>query len=140
MTPGFRFDAVVLPGGAAARGEVTLEQIYRYLPIAPSLAVGEIRGEDLRNILEVELVRVFSPDPFEHSGGWLGGFGGLEIDVDLSRPDGERVRSVRLAGADEPIGDDEPPLPYGIAALMPMVAAAPANMQTREVVFEVPKK
>ena len=30
--------------------------------------------------------------------------------------------------------------PYGIAALMPMVAAAPANMQTREVVFEVPKK
>ena len=37
-------------------------------------------------------------------------------------------------------GDDEPPLPYGIAALMPMVAAAPANMQTREVVFEIPKK
>ena len=37
-------------------------------------------------------------------------------------------------------GDDEPPLPYGIAALMPMVAAAPANLQTREVVFEVPKK
>ena len=37
-------------------------------------------------------------------------------------------------------GDDEPPLPYGIAALMPMVAAAPANLQTREVVFEIPKK
>jgi len=37
-------------------------------------------------------------------------------------------------------GDDEPALPYGIAALMPMVAAAPANLQTREVVFEVPKK
>ena len=37
-------------------------------------------------------------------------------------------------------GDDEPALPYGIAALMPMVAAAPANLQTREVVFEIPKK
>ena len=117
MTPGFRFDAVVLPAGrplrhpaedsALPREEITLEQIYRYLPIAPSLAVGEIRGEDLREILEVELARVFSPDAFEHSGGWLGGFGGLDIDVDLSRGDGGRVRSVRLTGAAEPIGDEE---------------------------------
>ncbi len=117
MTPGFRFDAVVLPAGTALRdaaedspllrGEITLEQVYRYLPIAPSLAVGEIRGEDLRKILEVELTRVFSPDAFEHSGGWFGGFGGLDIDVDLSRGDGERVRSVRLTGADEHVGDEE---------------------------------
>ncbi|MEN8158731.1 MAG: 5'-nucleotidase C-terminal domain-containing protein [Myxococcota bacterium] len=114
MTPGFRFDAVVLPAGAElpgasapASGVITLEHLYRYLPIAPSLAVGEIRGADLRLLLEVELTRVFSPDAFEHSGGWLGGFGGLEVDVDLSRPDGERVLAVRLAGAAEPLGDDE---------------------------------
>ena len=37
-------------------------------------------------------------------------------------------------------GDDEPPLPYGIAALMPMVAAAPADLQTRDVFFEIPRK
>ena len=117
MTPGFRFDAVVLPlgtglssadeDGAFLSGEITLEQIYRYLPIAPSLAVGEVRGEDLREILEVELSRVFSSDAFGHSGGWLGSFGGLDIDVDLSRGDGERIRSVRLMGAAEPIADNE---------------------------------
>ena len=56
--------------------------------------MGEIRGADLREILEVELVRVFSPDPFEHSGGWLGSFGGLDIDVDLSKPDGQRIRGI----------------------------------------------
>jgi len=117
MTPGFRFDTLVLPeekslrsaaaDGPLPRGEITLEEIYRYLPIAPSLAVGEIRGEDLRGILEVELTRVFSPDVFEHSGGWLGGFGGLDIEVDLSKGDGNRVRRVRLVGAAAPIGDDE---------------------------------
>jgi 2',3'-cyclic-nucleotide 2'-phosphodiesterase (5'-nucleotidase family) len=41
MTPGFRFDAVVLPAGSRedwvpeASGEITLEQLYRFLPIAP---------------------------------------------------------------------------------------------------------
>ncbi len=102
MTPGFRFDAIVSPGGG-----ITVEQAYRYLPIAPSLAIGEIRGADLRDILEVELTRVFSPDAFEHSGGWLGGFGGLDVEVDLARPDGERVLSVRLSGASAPLHDDE---------------------------------
>ena len=37
-------------------------------------------------------------------------------------------------------GNDEPPLPYGTPALMPMVATAPADVQTRDVVFEIPKK
>ena len=104
MTPGFRFDAVVLP---EAGGEINLEQLYRYLPIAPSLATGEIRGEDLRDILELELTRVFSTDPFQHSGGWFGGYGGLEIEVDLTQPDGARIRRLSLSGSQEPIGDDE---------------------------------
>ncbi len=116
MTPGFRFDAVVLPaapnhaldaGGATSTGEVTLEQVYRYLPIAPSLATGEIRGVDLREILEVELTRVFSPNAFEHSGGWLGGFGGLEIDVDLLQPDGHRVKAIRMSDTQQPLADDD---------------------------------
>jgi 2',3'-cyclic-nucleotide 2'-phosphodiesterase (5'-nucleotidase family) len=117
MTPGFRFDAVVLPSvstsgdpgkRAGRRGAgITIEQIYRYLPISPTLAVGEIRGADLREILEVELVRVFSPDAFEHSGGWLGSFGGLDLEVDLSRPDGDRIRQMRLTGEAAPIDDDD---------------------------------
>lgn len=112
MTPGFRFDAVVLPRGergdssVAAAGEITLEQLYRFLPIAPSLAVGVIRGEELRDILELELTRVFSADAFQHSGGWFGGFGGLEIEVDLTQPDGERIRRLHLSGSEEPISDD----------------------------------
>ncbi len=113
MTPGFRFDAVVPPAtgrglsATGASGEITLEQLYRFLPIAPSLAVGEIRGEDLRDILELELTRVFSSDPFQHSGGWFGGFGGLEIEVDLAQPDGKRIRRLHLSESETPIGDDE---------------------------------
>ncbi len=113
MTPGFRFDAVVLPKGAhdgsstGASGEITLEQVYRYLPIAPSIATGKITAADLREILELELTRVFSTDPFQHSGGWFGGFAGLEVDVDLTRPDGDRIQHLRLSGSTTPITGDE---------------------------------
>jgi len=108
MTPGFRFDAVIPPkADDGASGEVTLEQIYRYLPIAPLIATGKIRGGTLRDIIELELTRVFSSDPFQHSGGWLGGFSGLDIEVDLTRGDGERIQSLRLRGSEKPIGDDE---------------------------------
>lgn len=102
VTPGFRFDAVLRPGDP-----VTLEQVYRFLPMAPKLAVGTIRGADLRANLERELTRVFSPDAFEHSGGWFGGFAGIEIDLDLSKPDGERVLELRLLASGETIGPDD---------------------------------
>ncbi|MBW2292952.1 MAG: 5'-nucleotidase C-terminal domain-containing protein, partial [Deltaproteobacteria bacterium] len=113
MMPGFRFDAVVPPKGGpdgssvGASGEITLEQIYRYLPIAPSIATGKIRGGDLRDILELELTRVFSSDPFQHSGGWLGGFAGLEIEVDLTQADGKRIQRLHLSGSEQPITDDQ---------------------------------
>ena len=61
--------------------------------------------------------------------------GGRPVRLSPSREIPEGLAGLMVGG-----GDDEPPLPYGIAALMPMVAAAPANLQTREVVFEVPKK
>jgi 2',3'-cyclic-nucleotide 2'-phosphodiesterase (5'-nucleotidase family) len=112
-SPGFRFDAVVPPKGAAlaegrqATGQVTLEQLYRILPASPNVATGRITGRALKEIIEVELMRVFSEDPFEHSGGWFGSMGGLELDLDLSRSDGERVLAMRLTGSERPIAEDE---------------------------------
>ena len=113
LSPGFRFDAIVPPAtgpsGAptSATGEITLEQLFRYLPIAPTLAVGEIRGADLRDVLETELTRVFSPDAFAHSGGWFLGVAGIEIDLDLSRADGERILAMRAADSGDTIEDDD---------------------------------
>ncbi len=113
ITPGFRFDAVLSPGSgesgnpATANSEVTIERLYRYLPIAPGLATGRIRGDSLHEILELELTRVFSLDPFQHSGGWLGGFAGLDLELDLTRPDGQRIQRLSLMGSPKPIADDE---------------------------------
>ena len=112
-SPGFRFDAIVPPKGAAlaegrqGTGEITLEQLYRILPASPEVAIGKITGRALKAVVEVELTRVFSEEPFEHSGGWFGTIGGVELDVDLARPNGDRVLAMRLAGSGRPIAEDE---------------------------------
>jgi len=87
LTPGFRFDAVVPQGEA-----ITLESLYRYLPVPATLARGSTTGKNLKALFEKELSRVFSEDAFQHNGGWFLGVSGLQLQVDLDRADGQRVR------------------------------------------------
>jgi 2',3'-cyclic-nucleotide 2'-phosphodiesterase (5'-nucleotidase family) len=102
LTPGFRFDAVVSPGDA-----ITLETLYRYLPVPATLAKGNITAANLKALLEKELTRVFSGDAFQHSGGWFLGVSGLDVQVDLARGDGERITSLRRAPDGREIPADE---------------------------------
>lgn len=110
ITPGFRFDAVLGPLGAetdvVATGDVTLEDVYRLFPIPVTISRGGTTGADLRAVVESLLTNVFSPDAFSQSGGWVDGFSGLEIDVDLSRPDHDRVLEMRLRGTGEVVTDE----------------------------------
>ncbi|MBT4522324.1 MAG: hypothetical protein HOC23_20180 [Halieaceae bacterium] len=102
LTPGFRFDAVVEEGSA-----LTLEELYRYLPVPPHLAKARVRGDVLRRVFETELTRAFSKDAFAHSGGWFMGVAGLDLDVDLSRKDGDRVLHIYRAGSEREINPEE---------------------------------
>jgi len=102
LTPGFRFDAVV-PKGAP----LTLDDLYRYLPVPATLASGMITGRNLKALLEKELNSVFSRDAFEHSGGWFPGISGLQLQVDLERGNGERIVSMRTLSSDAELGMDE---------------------------------
>lgn len=90
LTPGFRFDAVIPEGE-----DITLEDLYRYLPVPPVLSRGNITGKNLKKVFETELTRVFSKDAFEHSGGWLPGISGVELILDLERDTNERVISMQ---------------------------------------------
>ena len=93
LTPGFRFDSVI-----AATTDITLEQLYRYLPVPPVVAKGTISGKNLKAVFETELMRVFSPDAFKHSGGWLMGISGLDLTIDLRREKGKRVVTMARSG------------------------------------------
>jgi sulfur-oxidizing protein SoxB len=113
ITPGFRFDAVIpapgvmLEDDAVAVGEVTLEDIYRFFPVSYNIATARTTGRNVVEIIERLLTQVFSLDAFAQEGGWVDGFSGLDIIVDLSRPDGERVLSVVRSDTGEMLAPEQ---------------------------------
>ena len=102
LTPGFRFDAVIPQGDP-----ITVENLYRYLPVPATLARGKITGRNLKALFEQELTRVFSEDAFQHNGGWFLGVSGLQLEIDLDGADGKRVTSMRRASNQADIDMDE---------------------------------
>ncbi|MCP4295075.1 MAG: hypothetical protein GY786_05670 [Proteobacteria bacterium] len=47
--------------------------------------------------MESNLAEVFSKNIFKQWGGWMLGISGLEIEVDLSRKDGDKILSMSLS-------------------------------------------
>jgi len=112
MTPGFRFDSVLagtgvpLEDNTVAVGDITIEDIYRFFPVPYTIATAEVSGGRLQELMEQVLADVYSPDAFRQKGGWFEGFSGLSVTLDLSNPDGKRIRNMRLKDTDKPFTSD----------------------------------
>lgn len=112
MTPGFRFDAVIVAPGillednTVAVGNITLEDVYRFFPVPYTIATAQVSGRRLREILEQVLVNVYSADVFRQKGGWFDGFSGLSATLDLSNPDGRRIAALKLKDTNQELAND----------------------------------
>ena len=112
ITPGFRFDSVINAMGdieenGIASGNITLEDLYRFYPVPTYISVGQVDGARLKQIIESNLSAVFSKQRFNHSGGWFDGFSGLDLKLDLSQPDGNRLLDIRLSGSEVSVEDTD---------------------------------
>lgn len=112
VTPGFRFYGVVAEPGATledntvANGNITLEDVYRFLPMPFMIATADVTGKQLRMIMEESYKTVYSQDPFDQLGGWTFGFSGLKATVDLGAANGARVLNMHLSDNAAVITDD----------------------------------
>ncbi|MBI3433113.1 MAG: 5'-nucleotidase C-terminal domain-containing protein [Hydrogenophilales bacterium] len=110
ITPGFRMDAPIPAAGTLyednyiADGALTIEDVYRYIPVPYTLGTGTVEGATIKSIIENDLTAVYSLDSFSQGGGWASGWSGLNVTVDLSKPDGQRVQSLADANG-APIAD-----------------------------------
>ena len=107
IAPGFRFDAVIAQPGVlfedntVANGAITVEDAYRYFPVPITVSTGTTTAGQLKDMLEGNLEHVFSPTAFNQGGGWLDGFGGLNITLNLAAPAGSRVQALKLKDTGE---------------------------------------
>ncbi|MHB8536262.1 MAG: bifunctional metallophosphatase/5'-nucleotidase [Sulfuricaulis sp.] len=78
ITNGYRFDGPVAPG------PITVADLYRFFPISPVLAVGDLTGGAIKARVEENLSSVFDPHPYRQRGGWALAFSGMTLTADLT--------------------------------------------------------
>jgi len=113
LSPGFRFDSVnpsqnaLFEDNTIATGDITLEDVYRFFPTPFTVSTATITGARMKEMVEENLTRVFSINAFNHQGGWVDGFQGLDISANLAAADGRRVNDIYLSGSAIPIADGD---------------------------------
>ncbi len=90
---GWRYGAPILPG------EVTMEHLWNIVPTHPEISTVVLTGEELRVMLEANLERTFSPDPYCQMGGFVKRCRGLNLYFKMENPKGQRIEDLLVDGA-----------------------------------------
>jgi S-sulfosulfanyl-L-cysteine sulfohydrolase len=95
---GWRYGAPIVPG------PVTLNDLYNIIPMNPPVSTVEITGEELKAMLEENLERTFSCDPYQQMGGYVKRCLGLHAYIKIENPPGFRIQKL-FVGKEE-VRDD----------------------------------
>ncbi len=85
---GWRFGAPVIPG------EVTMNDLYNIIPMNPPISTVELTGEEIIMMLEENLERTFSCDPYLQMGGYVKRCLGLNVYFKIENPPGHRIQKL----------------------------------------------
>ncbi len=89
---GWRYGATVVPG------PVTVNDLWNIIPTNPPVSLCQITGEELWVMMEENLERTFSRDPYKQMGGYVKRCLGLNIYFKVENPEGKRVQEFFVGG------------------------------------------
>lgn len=98
LSNGFRFCPPNATPDDTGNVPITRGNIYDMLPVDSIVRTGRVTGLQLINWLEKELNNVFAEDASKRFGGWVIKFKGMEVEFNAFGNEGERVKSVVVAG------------------------------------------
>jgi S-sulfosulfanyl-L-cysteine sulfohydrolase len=85
---GWRYGAPIAPG------PVTLNDLYNIIPMNPPVSTVEITGAELMEMLEENLEKTFSCDPYNQMGGYVKRCLGLNVYFKIENPSGLRIQKL----------------------------------------------
>ena len=85
---GWRYGAPIVPG------PVTLNDLYNIIPMNPPVSTVELTGEEIKAMLEENLERTFSCDPYNQMGGYVKRCLGLNVYFKIENPSGLRIQKL----------------------------------------------
>ena len=92
LSPGFRWGTTVLPGQT-----ITMEHVLDQTCITyPETYVREMKGSDIKAILEDVADNLFNPDPYYQQGGDMVRVGGLDYQIDPLAKMSSRIDELTL--------------------------------------------
>ena len=87
---GFRY------GTTVNKGDIHREDIYHFIPIGPFIAVGEMSGETIKQVLENSADGSLAKSSKDWTGGWLFGWSGLHFNLNYYDLKGARITHVTV--------------------------------------------
>ncbi len=97
LSPGFRWGTSILPGQPIRMEHVLDQTCITY----PETYRREMKGSELRTILEAVCDNLFNPDPYVQQGGDMVRVGGLDYVCDPTATVGKRIGAMTLADGTE---------------------------------------
>jgi len=85
---GWRYGAPIVPG------LITLNDLYNMIPMNPPVSTVELTGEEIKVMLEENLERTFSCDPYNQMGGYVKPCLGLNVYFKIENPSGYRIQKL----------------------------------------------
>ncbi|MFV1491922.1 thiosulfohydrolase SoxB [Phaeobacter sp. JH18-32] len=99
LSPGVRWGPSLLPGD-----DITREDIWNVTSMSYGAAYrNEMTGEFLKVVMEDVADNIFNPDPYYQQGGDMVRVGGMGYNIDITRPQGERISNMTLLKTGEAI-------------------------------------
>ncbi len=92
LSPGFRWGTTVQPGQPITMDHVMDQTCTTY----GETYARDMKGSDLKLILEDVADNLFNPDPFRQQGGDMVRVGGLDYTIDINGTMGTRITEMRL--------------------------------------------
>ena len=85
---GWRYGAPIVPG------KITLNDLYNMIPMNPPVSTIELIGEEIKAMLEENLERTFSCDPYQQMGGYVKRCLGLNAYFKIENSSGNRIQKL----------------------------------------------
>ncbi|GHA81625.1 bifunctional metallophosphatase/5'-nucleotidase [Pontibacter akesuensis] len=81
-------------GAPIVTGSVTLNDLYNIIPMNPPIQTVELTGQELQDMLEENLEKTFSPDPYAQQGGFVKRCMSLRAFIKIEAPKGTRIQKL----------------------------------------------
>lgn len=79
-------------------GPVTMNDLYNIIPMNPPVYLVKLTGREILEIMEENLERTFSGDPYNQMGGYVKRCMGLNIYFKAENPPGTRIQEIFIRG------------------------------------------